>query len=164
MVTDFKKQGKDNRAKGSKTEAQVRAELEASGYIVCRWQNNVDLDTDYDAGGSMAIGKLVGAKPKYNPYKKMLMYSNVGFPDFVCIKGVGSIPKGYDYAGTVYKIIGCESKRNGYLDPEERQKAQWLLDHNIFNKFIVANKTEQGHIVYTDFKTKEELKVEDLFK
>jgi hypothetical protein len=164
MVVDKVAQGKKNRKSGSKTEAQVRAELEAQGYIVCRWQNNVQLDTDYDAGGSITIGKLVGAKPKYNPFKKMLMYSNVGFPDFLVIKRLGHMPKGPKFNYWIYSNIMIESKRNGYLDPEERQKAQWLLDNNICNKFITAKKTKEGHIIYTDFKTKEEIAVNCLFE
>jgi len=152
MVTDYKKQGTKNRKSGSKTEAQVRAELEAEAYIVCRWQNNVDLDKN----------KLVGAKPKYNPFKKMITYSSVGFPDFIVIKPVGKA-YGKEYNGTIYGNIAVESKRNGYLDPIERQKAQWLLDNDVFNKLIVAKKSKEGHIIYTDFKTKEELKVNELF-
>ena len=165
MVTDFKAQGKKNRASGAKTEAQVRTELEGEGYIVCRWSNNVELDTDYDAEGLTVIGKLVGAKPKYNPFKKMLMYASVGFPDFICIKSAGmdSIEEP-PYLRMIFNNIAVESKRNGYLDPVERQKAQWLLDNHIFNKFIIAKKTDAGHLIYTDFATKKELKVEELFK
>ena len=149
MVTDYKAQGIKNRKKGSKTEAQVRAELEAAGYIVCRWQNNVDLEKN----------KLIGAKPKWNLFTKSISYGGVGFPDFIVIQTHINIP-----GGMFYSNIAVESKGNGYLDPEERKKAQWLLDHNIFSRFIIAKKTKDGHIVYTDFVTKEQLKVEDLFK
>ena len=39
---DYKKQGKRNRAAGLRFEAKVRAKLEAEGWILDKWTNNID--------------------------------------------------------------------------------------------------------------------------
>ena len=44
-MTDFKKQGKKNRRKGSNFELQVRHYLESQGWIVCKWANQVEFPT-----------------------------------------------------------------------------------------------------------------------
>lgn len=38
--------GKKNRASGGKFELKVRKDLEDSGYVVCKWSNNVELEED----------------------------------------------------------------------------------------------------------------------
>ena len=147
--------GKSNKKKGNQLEAEARTALVGAGYILCRWQNTVEFTTDYDLGGSITIGKLVGAKPKWNFFTKSISYSGTGFPDFVVMKPI-------DKKGT-YKVIGLECKRNGYLDPEEREKVKWYLDNNIFPKIIIAKKDKAGHMIFVDSQTKEEHLVEELF-
>ncbi len=96
---EYSKQGKKNRAAGVRFESKVRAGLEEMGWIVDKWTNTID----YDRDGK--IGKVVPAKRKYNPFKKVLVIGT-GFPDFICIKNT----KG------VFEVIGVEVKRKGYLD------------------------------------------------
>jgi len=45
MTTKKKRtQGKKNRAAGGRFELKVRAELEKQGWIVSKWQNNVEFE------------------------------------------------------------------------------------------------------------------------
>jgi len=123
MVVDYKKQGKKNRAAGKKFEAIVKEDLEADGWVICKWSNQIEFD---DKGN----GKLCGAKPKWNPFKRTIMYSNVGFPDYLAFK----------ISSLATKIILVECKKNGYLDQTERLKCSWLVKNNIVDQVIVAKK------------------------
>ncbi len=73
------KQGKLNRAAGQRFEAKVRAGLEKMGWIVDKWTNTVD----YNREGK--TGKVVPAKRKYNPFKKVMVLGT-GFPDFIAFR------------------------------------------------------------------------------
>ena len=136
--------GKSNKRKGNQLEAEARAALIDAGYITCRWQNTI-IDN-----------KLVGAKPKWNFFTKSLSYASVGFPDFVVMKAINKLG--------AYQVIGLESKRNGYLDREEKAMVKWYLDNNIFPKIIIAKKDKTGHMIFIDSQTKEELLVGEIFK
>ena len=146
--------GKKNKRSGNQLEAKARAALTDAGYIICRWQNTVEFTTDYDAGGSIEIGRIVGAKPKWNFFTKSISYSGTGFMDYIVMK---KLKQGYE-------VIGLEVKSTGYLDPEERKKVDWYLDNNVFPKMIIAKKDKTGHLIFIDYKTKEELLVGDIFK
>ena len=43
-MVDWKAQGKKNRALGSDTELRVRRDLESQGWIVDKWNNNVNFE------------------------------------------------------------------------------------------------------------------------
>jgi hypothetical protein len=77
--TNYSKQGKLNRAAGQRFEAKVRAGLEQMGWIVAKWPNTID----YNREGN--TGKVVPAKRKYNPFKKVMVLGT-GFPDFVAFR------------------------------------------------------------------------------
>jgi len=52
-----------------------------------------------------------------------------------------------------YDVMGVEVKMNGILSKEEKQKAKWLLDNNIFSVILVASKGEKrGEIKFEDFR------------
>ncbi len=136
---DNSERGKKARAKGQRFEAKVRQDLENLGWIVSKWMNTVD----YDRLGKM--GKLVPAKRKYNPFKKVMVIGT-GFPDFVCFRK--------NSEGT-YEVIGLEVKGNGYLDQIEKGMCIWLLENKIFSKILIAKKGgKRGRIEYTDFSEK----------
>ncbi|MBU4308704.1 MAG: hypothetical protein KJ566_02830 [Nanoarchaeota archaeon] len=124
--------GKQSRAQGAKFELKVRTELESQGWIMDKWTNNVDLEEN----------KIVKAKRKYNPFKKMLVVGT-GFPDFIAFKKVNKN----------YEIIGVESKMNGTLSKIEKEKCVWYLKNKIFSKILIAKKGEKrGEIEHLDFK------------
>jgi len=128
------KQGKLNRAAGARFELKVRKELEENGWIIDKWTNNVDLEG----------GKLIKARRKYNPYKKVLGIGT-GFPDFIGFKRIGK----------KYNIMGIEVKRNGWLNKTEKEKCKWLLDSNIFPKILIARAVREKRRVnpkFIDFK------------
>ncbi len=180
-MVDKKAQGKKNRQAGARFELKVRKDLESKGWIVDKWSNNVEFiekpETDF-LGANVAIairnnetypkGKLIIAKRKYNPHKKV-MAIGVGFPDFIAFKFIKKekevlSAKGIFYPTIketesvsriklLYEVIGLEAKSNGYLDKVEREKCKWLLDNNIFSKILIASKSkERGEIVYKEFK------------
>jgi len=127
------KKGKLSKARGARFELQVRKDLEDKGRIVDKWSNNVDLEYDTPLGVPQSTeqrGKLVQAKRKYNPFKKMLVVGT-GFPDFISIKLVH---------GELYSVIGVEVKMNGILSKIEKEKCAWYLKNKIFSKIWIAKK------------------------
>jgi hypothetical protein len=131
---DKPKQGKRNRASGARFELKVRNYLEKDGWIIDKWTNNVDIEEQ----------KLVKAKRKFNPFKKMLIIGT-GFPDFI----------GFRFKNKKYDIIGIEVKGNGWLDKGEKEKSKFLLKKKIFSKILIAKKgKKRGEIEYIDFKKK----------
>ena len=145
------KRGKKSKAAGSQFELRVRKELEERGWIVDKWSNNLDLN----------LGKIVPVKRTFIPFKKgsVGVVSNpfmggfssigVGFPDFIAMQKVGE---------GKYKVIGVEVKINGTLSREEKLKAKWYMENEIFAEFLIAKKVKEKNkirIEYTDFKKME---------
>ena len=129
--------GKKSRAAGARFELKVRNKLEKEGWIMDKWTNNVDLEES----------KLMKAKRKYNPYKKVLGIGT-GFPDFIAFRLVRD-------KGKNYEIIGIEVRGSGWLDKSEKEKCRFLLDKKVFSRVLVAKKgKKRGEIEYIDFKEK----------
>lgn len=177
MVTKEEKSkiGKKSRIDGAKFELVVRLELEKNGWIVIKNPNNVIEDKDN-------IKHFKQGKSKYNPFTKRLMMNSGGFPDFICyriknsifsfefeqdtpekfcfklwnsgkISRVGCAEDSNDKGTEDYEIIGVESKINGYLDKEEREKCEWILEKKIFSKILVASKVKNGRKVGVKYET-----------
>ena len=128
------KQGKKNRAAGARFELKVRNNLESEGWIIDKWTNNFDLEEK----------KLIKAKRKYNPFKKVLGIGT-GFPDFIAFR-----LKKKDY-----EIIGVEVKGNGWLDKNEKEKCKFLIKEKIFSRILIAKKgKKREEIEYIDFTKK----------
>ena len=125
--------GGKSRASGSQFELRVRKDLEEKGFIIDKWSNNVDLE----------IGKVIPAKRKFNPYKKV-MTIGTGFPDFL----------GIQKRGELYKVIGVEVKQNNNLSKIEKKKCAFYLKNKIFNEIWIASKIKEGRrvkVIYEDF-------------
>jgi len=134
---NFSKQGKKNRAAGSRFELKVRKDLEAKGFIIDKWTNNVDLEEK----------RIVPAKRKYNPFFRALSVGT-GFPDFLGIKMEKTKKK---------ELIGVEVKRNGYLSKDEKEKCRFYLKQKLFSKILIAKAIKEGrklNIEYIDFEKK----------
>src|SRR3989344_4044472 len=128
-------QGKKSRASGARFELKVRKELEEKGWITDKWTKNIDLKKK----------KLIPAKRKFNPFNR-IMSIGTGFPDFIAFKPI--VGRREDDFQT-YKVIGVESKSNGFLDKCEKEKCKFLLDNLIFKDILIASKgKERGKIVY----------------
>ena len=129
-------QGKKNRRNGAMFELKVRKDLEAKGWIVDKWTNNVEFpEENINKPPEERIGKLIKAKSnRFN-------MRSCGFPDFVCFMDWGSF----------YKVEAVEVKTNGYLDKVEKQKCRWYLDNKIFSKIYIASKKD-GEIEFKEFK------------
>jgi len=134
MKNKNKTQGKKNRASGQRFERKVRADLESKGWIVSKWQNNIELHKEnskevfgFHDGEKYIYGKLVPAK------MGRFRSNQGGFPDFIAFKEIkieeklgvsdfGDIQTGERY---YYEVIGVEAKSDGYHDPTEREKCHW---------------------------------------
>lgn len=140
------------RAKGMRFEAKVRADLEKKGWIVSKWQNNVELNETILYGPSIIVNPF--GKNRLIPARQgRYRLTSTGFPDFICfIKRIRGLKKGR----FLYEIMGLECKSNGYLSKEEKFKCRWLLDNNIFSKILIAKKgKKRGEIIYEEFKWKD---------
>ena len=135
--------GKKARAAGGRFELKVRQDLEKLGWVISKWMNTVDFEKEGN------IGKMVPAKRKYNPFKKMLIVGT-GFPDFIAFRKSDE--------GN-YEVIGVEVKIGGYLDKVEIGMCYWLLANKIFSRIMIAKKSKKrGKIDYVNFFEKYGLK------
>ena len=138
---EYAVQGKKNRAAGVRFEAKVRSNLEDMGWIVDKWSNTVD-------SHKSNILRLVPAKRKYNPFKK-IMVIGTGFPDFVAFKRKQDKKE--------YEVVGIEVKMKGYLDKIEKDMCRWLLENKVFSKILIAKAVKEGrkiNVEYIDFAKK----------
>jgi hypothetical protein len=134
---DYKKQGKRNKASGADFEKRTRADLESKGWIVSKWQNNIK------------ECKCVPTKP--GRYRLM----QTGFPDFMAFRQkLIKINEGFEAYNIdeTYEIIFVECKSNGYLKPEEKEKAEWYLKNNYCSKFLVAKKIKENNRIKIEYK------------
>ena len=125
-------EGKRYRLKGATFERKVRRDLEAKGWIVDKWTNNVEFLCDTKHGMIHPAKSFRG-----------ITRSN-GFPDFIAFKLFGRTDV------TLYEVIAVESKMNGIISKQEKEKCQWYLDNNIFSKILIASKDDKN-IVYKEF-------------
>ncbi|VVB80705.1 Uncharacterised protein [uncultured archaeon] len=124
--------GKKAKKSGTDFELKVRKDLEEKGWTVSKWQNNVD----------MGSKKVVPAKRVFNPFRKV-MTIGTGFPDFIAFQLIGE---------KTYNVIGVESKLNGLLSREEKEKCAFLLDSKVFNEIWISTKNDKGKVEYLNFK------------
>ena len=142
-MKDMKKTGKKNRAAGARFELKVRKDLEFKGWIVSKWMNNVELaeDTlnkfqkrfDKEKVGTISVTKgqpivwdRIEIKTKLIPAKHKFrgpgipMAIGTGFPDFIAFKTEKTNVYGDPTPRLLSRIVGVESKMNGYLDKKEK--------------------------------------------
>ena len=169
-MTDKKKQGKKNRAAGSRFELKVRKDLEDKGWICSKWMNNV---SDFPESNinlpsdEREDREMIPAKHKFRG-PGIPMAIGTGFPDFIAFRPV--LDKFSKYKSLIplveigrenlindmenevkeiYEIIGIECKSNGYLTKEEKDKCKWLLDNHTFSRILIASKgKKRGEIRY----------------
>ena len=139
------KMGKASKAAGQRFEKRVREDLEKKNWIIDKWGNNVEfrapnaeeineaLQVTGSGFAAQRVGKLIKAKPKFvfNPglKRRIPMGMSSGFPDFIA----------FQHHVKLSSIIGVESKMNGILDKEEKEKCKWLLENNIFFCILIAS-------------------------
>lgn len=121
-MVDKQKQGRTNRAKGAAFELKTRKLFEKAGWIVTKWHNNVDLQTN----------EIIQAKNHFIPGRGLTM--GKGFPDFLMFK-----EKEVNESGVLYKLMFVECKTNNILDKTEKMKLQALMEKG-FNCFIAYEK------------------------
>ena len=160
----------------------VEFEIEAKDIALCPGKSKhttvkmdgKEIDAHFEVG-YIKHGKLIKAKSKFvfNPQlkRRIPMGMSSGFPDFIAIQSfknqIEEVPEGQYKKGLIkyekslhlygkdygYEVIGVESKMDGKLDKEEKEKCVWYLANNIFSKILIASKgTKRGEIVYNEFK------------
>jgi hypothetical protein len=146
---DYKKQGKKNLAAGRRFELKVRKDLESKGWIISRWNNNVEFIEKVDGSFEFGEGEVYN-EGKCIPAKQgRFRKTSTGFPDFIAYK------KEDIYRDRIiFNCIFVECKTNSYLSKEEKAKAKWYLNNNYCSKFLIAKKgKKRGEIEYVDFST-----------
>jgi len=128
------KKGKKSKAAGGQFELRVRKDLEEKGWIVDKWSNNIDLETN----------KIIPAKRKFNPFAK-IMTIGTGFPDFIAFQKMSIKDNPY------YKIIGIEVKINGILSKIEKEKCKIYLEKNTFTELVIAKKVKEKNRVRVEY-------------
>ena len=116
---------------GTAFEFRVRNDLEIKGWNVNKWSNNI---FDNKIKFSRHIWK--------GPNRPMTF--GTGFPDFCC----------HFINEIAVDVIGVESKSNGNLSKEEKEKCRWYIKRNVFSKILIAKKTKIKNKVaveYDDF-------------
>jgi len=157
---DYKAQGKRNRASGLRFEKKVREVLESYGWIVSKWQNNVEftariislLDTkekrEFEEKIFPPLGKCIPAK------MGRFRTNQNGFPDFFVYRIRNRILINIPLKDIrpENEIIFVECKCNGRLSKDEKQKAQWYLKHNYCSRFFVAFRTKIKNRIIVNYK------------
>jgi hypothetical protein len=175
-------QGKKNKRDGAKFELLVRKDLEEKGWIVSKWQNNVEFpdivrikateNTSIEAFDKKRFneGRLFPAKHKFCGIGRP-MALGTGFPDFIAytykeiiIDISKPFPNEEVVDGNTCTLIGVEVKSNGYLDKEEKNKCKWLIEKKVFPKILIARKPKSSQelisgekIIYEEYKNEEVL-------
>lgn len=151
------KQGKRNRAAGADFERRTRKNLEEKGWMVSKYQNNLN----YEFIDDNFNGDYVSIPARASKFR----LSSTGFPDLITYKIIGckycmeelGLSETEDIETSEHKLFDVqfyECKVNGQLSKEERQKAKWYLDNNHCSKFYIVSKQKvknRIHIIYTDF-------------
>ena len=110
--------GRKSRAAGKRFEVKVRDDLEDKGWIVVRWNKNVE------------DNHLITSRGKFNPFTQRVQNMSSGFPDFLCIK------TGYEIGWDV-QLVEC--KLRGILSKKEKEKIDWI-HYNLGIHCFVASK------------------------
>lgn len=157
------KMGKRSKAQGGAFELKTRKDLEEKGFIVSKWQNNVEFDFEADDFYKVPRGTTASLKPSKAKFRGIgiPMMMGAGMPDFVAFKRIehiqihdGDSTQIFIKHHNLYEVIGVESKLTGTLDKLEKQKCRWYLDQGIFSRILVSKKTKiKNKIVveYIDF-------------
>ena len=126
-MVDYAAQGKRNRRAGLEFEYKVRVELEENGWIVTKWNNNIDL----------IANKFVQAKSNRFGMRQG------GFPDFLAF-----MPKEANKGHPRFLLRFIECKKGKYLSKDEKEKMHWLISRE-FDCFVAYN--NKGKIEYSKF-------------
>jgi hypothetical protein len=142
---DRKKLGKKTRKAGKDWENWIREDLTSKGWIVIRFDKNVEPKEGI-------IGRLVQVKAKWNNFTKSLMMGSGGFPDYICFKIKDTIVGDEQPREWFVQLVEC--KISGKLDRLEKDKANWIIK-NLHIPVIIAEKIKVKRKIeaeYEEFK------------
>ena len=130
------KQGKRNKRVGAAFETKTRKLFEEKGWIVSKWNNNIDLQTD----------EMKPAGNHYIPGRGLT--TGKGFPDFVMF-GEQSINT------ELYHLFFVECKTNNLLSKEEKMKMNVLreMGHKCYIAFLAGKEVKYREFLGYEDKT-----------
>ena len=111
-MVDKQLQGRRNKRVGAAFETKTRKFFEEQGWIVSKWQSNIDLQTD----------EFKPAGNHYIPGRGLTM--GKGFPDFVMFKPHEAVFNEM----RLYPLQFVECKTNNILSKEEKMKMQVIKE------------------------------------
>jgi len=139
------KQGKRNKRVGAAFETKTRKVFEEKGWIVSKWNNNIDLQTD----------EMKPAGNHYIPGRGLT--TGKGFPDFVMFKPhEASMELEWGEGFTkLYPIIFVECKTNNLLTKEEKMKMNVLreMGHKCYIAFLAGKEVKYREFLGYEDKT-----------
>lgn len=139
LLVDKQAQGRRNKRVGAAFESKTRKHFEEKGWIVSKWQSNIDLQTDeFKPAGSHFI-----------PGRGLTL--GKGFPDFVMFR----IFKGY--MSRAYELQFVECKTNNILSKEEKQKMEVMrkMGHKCYIAFLAGREVKVREFLGYESKTKD---------
>ena len=133
MKIDKKAQGRRNKRVGAQFENDFRRKMIEKGWILSKWHNNIDLQTD----------EIVQARNHYIPKRGLTM--GKGFPDFVMFR---KLEKDYEV-----RFVEC--KTNNTLSKEEKMKMEVLrkMGHKCYIAFLDGKEVKYREFLGYDNKT-----------
>jgi len=147
------KQGKANRRLGADTERRTRKDLEKDGWIVSRWQNNVEFNIEHQGNAvqiipdEVVVGKCIAAK------QGRFRMTSTGFPDFFAYKKIACWNcRAHKFGECSYEIVFIECKTNGKMSKEEKEKAKWYLDNGYCDRFYIAYRIKIKNRIKIEYK------------
>jgi len=129
------------RSSGKRFEIKIREDLESKGFLVFRNSNDVK-KIETPNGQSIQFKQTTG---HWNPFTKMIMVSQSGFPDFIVLKEAkltyeDETPIEFmETPNVLFNVAFVECKLNGYINKVEKEKVNWLIK-NLHVPFYVASK------------------------
>lgn len=141
---DYKVQGKKNRKAGKDFEKVVQKDLTNNGWIVFRNSNNCEQVSNDSEDGKVFV--FCQTKVKFNPFTRMPMMLQSGFPDFVIVKKF-MCNECVEPCGFEVQFVEC--KLNGRLSPIEKEKVEFIKSV-LGIKVLLASKTADGKISYLE--------------
>jgi hypothetical protein len=139
LTKDFVAQGKRNRRKGKHFEIVVRQDLEKKGWLVFRNSNDV------------VEGVFRQAKSKWNPFTKMPMTMQSGFPDFLIVRRQtcgNCVAHGFGDCGWTVQFVECKTGK--YLSKEEKEKVEWIKTNLKIQVSVSYKGKKRGVIEYEE--------------
>jgi hypothetical protein len=151
---DKVKMGKKSRREGKAFEKSVEKDLESKGWIVVKFNKQVEL---VHKDERVESGRLVTAKGQFNPFFHRIVGEGSGFPDFIAFMKIGNENgeelyldgiSGMQCVRATWFVQLVECKMNGILDKLEKEKIKWIKENLNIEVMLAKKGVKKGEIIY----------------